>query len=355
MRYLKIILVAAVVVVLLYFFLQNVDFDEVMAIIKGLNPIYPIVFFLGLFLQFFIRGYRWGLILKPHKEKIPLFTLYNYTVIGFFINILIPGRVGEPARGILLAREENISGSTGLASVVLERLIDSMLVVGLFIVSLFFIDVERLPFLVSLRTVAYFALPIMLLVLVMFYLVNTGRMFVYVEKLIRFFSRLLPHRLREKVVAFLLNFIRGLRLNLGLWDFIKLCFSSVLVWVFLIPFYWFLMQGFDFGDRVGLLESVPYFSIIVGSAAIPTPGMAGSFDYASKESLKLLYQVEPNAAAAYTLLVHFLIIMVMVIPGLVGLWIKGINLKTIRGLKGEAEKAGAGEEDAETGESDEVS
>ena len=343
MKYVKIILIVLIVGVLLYFFLQNINFGEVMSIIKGLNPIYPIVFFLGLFLQFFIRGYRWGILLKPHKKKISVFTLYNYTVIGFFINTLIPGRVGEPARAILLAREEKISGSFVLASVVLERLIDSIMVVLLFLVSLFFIDVNQFPFLLSLRKIAYFAFPIMLLVLVFFYLLNTDRVFHLVEKLVVLFSKIFPSRIRERATSFLLNFVKGLRLDLNFRDFIKLSLVSPVVWLFLVPFYWFLMKGFDFGAGIGIVESIPYFSIIVASAAIPTPGMVGSFDYASREALQQLYKyhqppVTPEAAFAYTVLVHFVIILVIVIPGLVAVWNKGINLKTVRNLKGEKDE-----------------
>ncbi len=333
MRYLKILLILAIVFVLLYFFLQNVDFGEVINIIKGLNPLYPPVFFVGIYLQFFIRSYRWGILLKPHKDKIPIITLYNYTLIGFFISTLIPGRVGEPARGILLATEEKISRSYGLASVVLERLIDSMVVVLLFMVSLFFIRDIHSQLLTNLRKVSYFAFPIILLIFLMFYLINTDKVFVYFEKMIHFFSRVIPAKIRERVVSFSLNFVKGLRLNLGIWDFIKLSLSSVMVWLFLIPFYWFLMQGFDFGANISVLETVPYFGILVVAAAIPTPGMAGSFDAGSRHALEQLYGVDTNPAAAYTLLIHFLIIMVIVIFGLVALWTKGVNLKTIRNLK----------------------
>jgi uncharacterized protein (TIRG00374 family) len=333
MRYLKIFLITAIVFILLYFFLQNVDFGEVIRIIKELNPLYPIVFFVGLYLQFFIRSYRWGILLKPHKDKIPLLTLYNYTMIGFFISILLPGRVGEPARGILLATEEKISRSYGLASVVLERLIDAMVVVLLFLVSLFFIKDIHSQLLTNLKKVAYFAFPIMLLIFLLFYLINTNKVFAYVEKTIHFFSRIIPATIRERMVSFSLNFVKGLRLNLGIWDFIKLSLSSVMVWLFFIPFYWFLMKGFDFGANISMLETIPYFGIIVAAAAIPTPGMAGSFDAGSRHALEQLYGIGTNPAAAYTLLVHSLIIMVIVIPGLVALWTKGVNIKTIRHLK----------------------
>jgi uncharacterized protein (TIRG00374 family) len=334
MKYLKYILILGIVGILLYFFSRNVDFRKVYDSISSIKPVYPIVFLLGLYIQFFIRGYRWGLILNPHKNRIPILTLYNYTVIGFFLNVIVPGKIGEPAKGILLAGEEKIGRSYGLASVVLERLIDSLMIVLLFLVSLFFIKDTTSPLLMNLKKASFFIFPIIVLFFLLFYLLNTERAFVYVEKIIRFLSKVLPHKTRERAVSFGLNFVKGLRLNLSFFNYVKLLLSSIVVWVFLIPFYWFLMQGFEFGANINLVETIPYFSIIVLSAAIPTPGMAGSFDFASKAVLRSsTYNVSVSEAVAYTVLAHFLILIVMVIPGLVSSWVKGISMKTIRDLK----------------------
>jgi hypothetical protein len=174
----------------------------------------------------------------------------------------------------------------------------------------------------------------MVLFFLLFYLLNTERAFVYVEKIIRFLSKVLPHKIRERAVSFGLNFVKGLRLNLSFLNYVKLLLSSIVVWLFLIPFYWFLMQGFAFGPNISLVETVPYFSIIVLSAAIPTPGMAGSFDFASKEVLRSsTYNVHVSEAVAYTVLAHFLILLVMIVPGMVSFWVKGISMKTIRNIK----------------------
>lgn len=332
MKYIKIFLIVAIVVALLYLFLQDVDLKMVMGLIKQINPIYPIVFFIGLFLQYFVRSYRWGLLLKPHKKKISIFSLYNYTVIGYLINIILPGRLGEPARGILLADEQKISRSSGLASILLERLIDGSMIVLLFLASLIFIKNTDLKLLVELKHAAYIALPIFAFVFVLFYLVNTGKAFPYVKKGVLSFSKILPARIRVRAVSFLLEFIKALRLNLGAWEFIRLFFASIWVWLFYVPFYWFLMQGFEFGSRVSLLETIPYFGIIVLGATVPTPGMAGSLDAASRHGLEKLYGAETNPAAAFTILVHFLILAAVLIPGLVALWSKGLNLKIIKSL-----------------------
>jgi glycosyltransferase 2 family protein len=338
MKYIKYILIFGIVGVLLFFFFKNVEFSKVFDSISSINLIYPTVFLLGLYAQFYIRGYRWGLLLKPHKNRIPMLTLYNYTVIGFFLNVIVPGKIGEPARGILLAGEEKISRSYGLASVVLERLIDSLMIVLLFLTSLFFIKDATSPLLMDLKKTSFFIFPIILLFFLLFYFLNTEKAFIYVEKIVRFFSKALPHRLRERAVSFGLNFVKGLRLNLSFLNYVKLLFSSIVVWVFLIPFYWFLMQGFDFGGNISIVESIPYFSIIVLSAAVPTPGMAGSLDFASREALSSsTYNVPTNDAVAYTVLAHFLILLVMIIPGLISFWMKGISMNTIREIKNKRE------------------
>jgi uncharacterized protein (TIRG00374 family) len=334
MKYIKILLVIAIVSILLFFFFKNVDFREVFTTLSSVRLIYPLVFLLGLYLQLFIRSYRWGIILKPHKDKIPLFTLYSYTMIGFLLNVMVPGKVGEAAKGILLAGEEKIGRSYGLASVVLERLIDSFMIVLLFLTSLFFIRDTRSPLLISLKKASFFIFPLILCFFLLFYLLNTGRVFFYVERIIRWLAKLLPHKIRERAVSFGLNFVKGLRLNLSFSNYVKLLFSSIVVWVFLIPFYWFLMQGFKFGPNTTILETIPYFSMLVVSAAVPTPGMAGSFDIVSREVLmSSIYKAHINEAVAYTVLAHFLILVVMVIPGIVAFWMKGVNIKTIRKLK----------------------
>ncbi|UCH94894.1 MAG: flippase-like domain-containing protein [Candidatus Aminicenantes bacterium] len=332
MKLLKLLLLIVIVGLLLYFSIKDIQFQKVMDEISRVKLIYPVVFLLGIYLQFFIRAYRWGILLKPYKNKIPMVTLYNYIVIGFLLN-LIPGKIGEPARGILLAGEEKISRSYGLASVVLERLIDSLMIVLLFLVSLFFVKDNPSPLLNKLKETSFIIFPIILLFFLLFYLLNRERVFIHVEKMIRFISRILPGKIRERAVLFGLNFVKGLRLNLSFYNYMKLLLSSIIVWLFLIPFYWFLMQGFEFGADVSMVETVPYFSIIVVSAAVPTPGMAGSFEWASRHGLEQLHLAEPNPAFAYTVLAHLLILTAMVIPGLAAFWIKRINMKAVRDIR----------------------
>jgi len=331
MKYIKIAFIIGITLVLLFIFFKNVNFNDVFQIIRGVNPIYPFLFLLGSFLQFFIRAYRWGIILKPYKKKIKLSTLYNFSMIGYFINFLVPGRVGEPAKGILLAQAENIPKSYGLASVVLERLIDFFIVIMFFIISLFFIERNNSVFLNQIKKIAVFLLPAVILVFILFYLVNNKRVFPIVEKLIVIISRILPNKIRSRTVEFILHFIKGLQFNLKFVDFLKLFLASVAVWLALIPCYWILMKGF--GIKLSLLEIFPYFSILVVSASIPTPGMAGSMDAASKIALTKLYNIPDDTAVAFTILFHFLVLALWIVCGSIASMVQGFNIKSIKNIK----------------------
>ncbi|MCK4763748.1 MAG: flippase-like domain-containing protein [Candidatus Aminicenantes bacterium] len=330
MKYLKIIIILAIAVLLLVFFFKDVDFNGVVKIVKDINPLYPLLFFVGTFLQYIIRAYRWGIILEPHKKKIPLKTLYNCTAVGFLLNFL-PGRLGEPVKGLLLAREEKIDKSIGLASVVIERMIDFLMVIVIFLVSLLFIKDSTSPLLTKLKLASFYLLPVMLFLFLAFYLLNIPKVFSLVEKIVTFLAKIFPQRYRERLVRFLLKFLKGLKLNLPLTGFIRLLFASALVWISVIFFYWLLMPVFNI--KTTFFGTVPYFSILVVFAAIPTPGMTGTIDMGSKLGLMQLYNASSETAVAYTLLVHFILIISWTIFGFTAVWMQGIDFKILKRIK----------------------
>lgn len=332
MRYLKVFLFVLIAILLLFFFFKDVNFTEVARIVKNINPLYPLAFFIGSFLQYFVRAYRWGIILKPYKSGIRLVTLYNFTAIGFFLNLL-PGRLGEPVRGILLARAENIKKSVGLASVVVERLLDFLMMILIFLLSLLFIKEDNSALLSKLKELSFYILPILIFVFFLFYLLNSPRIFSLVERAVTALSKIFPQKIRARIVSFTLNFLRGLKVDLPVLDFIRLLLSSILVWLFIAAFYWLLMKGFAI--PLDFIEVIPYFSILVVFAAIPTPGMTGTIDLGSKLALMQLYNIPADTAVAFTLLVHVQLLIVWLTAGMIAVWMQGINFKTLKDVKEE--------------------
>lgn len=333
MKYIKIVLVIVFVAALLYLGFKDVSFDKMVDALKEVSIIALIIFFIGTFIQFFIRAYRWGILLRPYKKKIPVITLYNFTVIGYMLN-LFPGRVGELAKAILLAEEEKIDKAIGLGSVFLERLIDFLTIVVFFLVSLLLIDDTGSTFLNGLKANSFTFLSIVLFIFIILFLLNNKKFFSIIEKIIIFFSKIIPKKHRTTVSNFVITFAKGIRFKLGFVDSVKLILSSIMVWVFLIPFYWILLN--EFGINISFSQTTTHLSILVASAAIPTPGMAGTFDISSIRSLtEILGKSVEVKAAAYTIILHVSVLLSQVIAGSIALKMQKLDLKILDKMRKE--------------------
>ena len=83
------------------------------------------------FSSFIIRALRWQVILGI-SVHLPFSSAYHPLMIGFMINSVLPGRVGEIARPAIIRKKENVPFSMGLATVGTERMLDAITLVLLF-------------------------------------------------------------------------------------------------------------------------------------------------------------------------------------------------------------------------------
>jgi len=315
-----------------YLFLKRVDLHEIKNIWLSIPIRYPLLFLLCALPQYAVRSWRWGLLLRPFKRHVSFRSLWNFSLIGFMISYLLPGRLGEIAPPVMLAEKEKIKKSQAIATIINERLFDLLTVLVLLAAYLASGAAEPSPVLRRLRLMAFLLLPLVFLVFFMITMANSAKFFPFTEKLIRWLSRALPAAFREKTAAFAVHFVKALRLNLGWTGMAAVAFFSLLHWGIILFSYWLLMQGFP-GMRLGLFAVIPFLAVIFVSAAVPTPGMAGSLDLASKYALTGLFAVAEKTAVAFTILFHFLLLLAPIALGLVALWREGLNFKIIGQLR----------------------
>lgn len=84
-------------------------------------------------LTFVLRVYRWRLILKT-AVSLKFWQAFHPLMIGFMMNCILPGRVGEIARPVILKKETQVPVTTGLATVAVERVFDIVMLIILFAV-----------------------------------------------------------------------------------------------------------------------------------------------------------------------------------------------------------------------------
>jgi len=328
MKLWKLLLISALAVFFVWLFLNRINFNEIKNVWSSIPVRYPLLFLLVALPQYLVRSYRWGLLLRPFKKQIPFRSLWNFSLIGFMISYLLPGRLGEIARPVLLAEKEKIKKSQAIATIINERLFDLLTVLLLLSVYLVSGLGKPSPILLKLKTMAFLLLPLVFLIFILITLANSKKFFPRTEKLVRTLARILPARFREKAAAFATHFIKALHLNLGWPGLAAVFFFSLLQWGIILISYWLLMQGFA-GIALDLPSTIPFLAVIFVSAAVPTPGMAGSLDLAAKYALVGLFSVQGKTAVAFTILFHFLLLAMPIILGLLAFWHEGLNFKII--------------------------
>ena len=91
------------------------------------------------FLAVWGRTWRWHYLLRSIKN-VPLRGLFPVVVIGYMGNNVYPFRAGEVIRAYVLKRNEDISISASLATIIVERIFDGLVMLMFVFVALPFAD-----------------------------------------------------------------------------------------------------------------------------------------------------------------------------------------------------------------------
>ena len=256
------------------------------------------VYFVGVW----ARAWRWHYLLGPIK-KIPTAKMFPITTIGYMGNNIYPARAGEVLRAVILKRKEGVPVSASLATIIVERIFD-----GVVMLAFIFINLPELAkltgssgFVGNIQEVAIYGTAAFLGALVVFLL---AAMFpqVTVRAGEWFIARFLPLRLREKVSAIMHKFLDGLASLRSPFNVLMVFLTSVVIWLLETAKYWFVMHAFDF--EVSFFALMLMNGIVNLATTIPSaPGYIGTFD-APGIAVLTAYGVEQATAAGYTLVLH---------------------------------------------------
>ena len=145
--------------VFLYLAVKEIDAGSLQAAFSAINYGFVFLAVVVSLATYWIRAWRWRIILRPMKE-VQLSTLFAATVIGFMANNILPLRVGEVGKALVLSTKEQLKVSAILATIVVERAFDggAIAVLGL---TLFFFPI--LPSWMQSATLCLFALCLLAL------------------------------------------------------------------------------------------------------------------------------------------------------------------------------------------------
>lgn len=138
---LKYTLFTAIAVALLYFAFKGTDFNELVEHLQTANYWWVILSVIMGYSAVISRGYRWKILLEPLGYKPRLWGSIHAVSFGYMFNIFVP-RGGELGRCGVLNRSEKIPVDKLFGTVILERVIDFIFLVGLVAIS-FLLNIDN--------------------------------------------------------------------------------------------------------------------------------------------------------------------------------------------------------------------
>jgi len=334
----------AISVAALYFAFRNIPLDDLIKYLSSINYLWIIPAVAVSLSAFIIRALRWQSILEPVR-KISFLQAFHPLMIGFMLNCILPGRIGEAARPAILKKNENIPFSTGIATVAVERIFDIIFLFILFTIVMSSIKID--PDLVV--NFGSYRLSNADLVTAGKNIAGTGAILVAgsfllffgkTRKFIGFVVMKLPFifffagsSFRKKVedkislpaLRILDNFSNGfLMIRRPRTIFISSCYTLA-VWILTALSYYLLALGCP-GINLSFTELTAVMIIVCFFIALPSaPGYWGLWEAGGIFAMSL-FGVSAKDAAGYTLTNHVIQILPIIIIGLVSAMITGVNI-----------------------------
>jgi glycosyltransferase 2 family protein len=288
------------------------------------------VYFVGVW----VRAWRWHYLLGPIK-KIPTRRIFPIITIGYMGNNIYPARAGEALRAVILKRKEGVSMSASLATIIVERIFD-----GVVMLAFVFLNLPELAKLTSssgfvgnIQQVAVIGTGVFLGALAVF-LVAAMFPRIMARLGLWFIAHFTPQRLHERIISLMNKFLDGLASLRSPFNVLMVFFTSVIIWLLETGKYWFVMHAFNFS--VSFFALMLMNGIVNLATTIPSaPGYIGTFD-APGIAVLSAYGVEHSVAAGYTLVLHVALWLPITLLGAYYLAQEGIRWSD--SLRTEAEK-----------------
>lgn len=169
---------AAVGVIGLVVIFSKVSISKVLMAFNEAAPFPVFMFFFCSFMVMLLFSFRWMMILRAHKHRVPLMHLLKYRIAGYGIGVLTPtAKVGgEPARMMLLKRD-GVGMKEAISSVLTDKIVEISTNFTFFMVGLILI-ILHLGITRNLKIFIFISLVVLgMLIFLFYYQMLRGRFF----------------------------------------------------------------------------------------------------------------------------------------------------------------------------------
>lgn len=310
---------------------KDLKIRELFDIIRTLDAVWLIVAAVVYQIAAYVITWRWYFLLRPVKD-VHANVLFPIVMIGYMGNNIYPARIGELIRAYLLKKDEQVPYAPSLATIIVERIFDGLVMLTFVFTALLFVEFDN-P---VIRNVIVGTAPLFFggLLLFSFLAVRQTLARRLYTSLIR---AVLPQALEEKVLHIADHFMSGLetlrtpRLLLLTW----VC--SIASWTVEASTYWIVLRAFDFEVSFWVLM------LLMGLANLTTvlpstPGYFGTF-HGVVVIILTTFGVAGELAGAYAIVMHLVLWLPVTVLGACFLVYRGMGWRDLEQATHQVEKA----------------
>lgn len=285
----------------LYLAFRQVDFGKTVEILLSSKIYYLMLAVIICVIQYFIRAWRWRILLNPLKNT-GFLNRFLAGLIGFAGNCVLPARLGEFIRAYSLGQVEKISKSSVFATIVIERLFDGFALLLVLVLGLIYTTFPEKWMHISkylqIAGLLLFLVYILLIIFIIGFRYRTDLFINIVNKALFFISS----KIRKKLAEIIMNFSRGFSPVKGLTSWGMLIFWSLLLWSLALFQVQFIESSI--GVELPFIATFIILSMASIGVAIPSaPGFIGTFHLSVQYGF-MFYALSSEEALSAAILYH---------------------------------------------------
>ncbi len=307
----QVVVSLAIAIWIFWLLYKDIEFTSLVAQIRSSKWIWILTSLAVSFVGYWLRGWRWALLMNfDEGEKVSAGRSYHAVMVGYVANLLIP-RAGEVARCGVLSRTNGISVGRLLGTVIVERSIDLLFLVGIILLAflvenqLFLSLAGEMVDLESLGAKLLSNLPVLLgglavLLLIIYFIGRRFRNSSLVQKAQSFGRQLL----------FGVKSISSLKNPLGFWG------SSILIWV--IYFFTMYTVSLAIQSTANLTPGEVLLVMVMGTIGMvaPVQGGIGTF-HALVAYILIQFGVSESDGKIFAAIIHGTQVILVLIAGFI--------------------------------------
>jgi glycosyltransferase 2 family protein len=335
-------LVPGVIIALIALFLtyRKTDTTQLFSVLSEMH--WPILLLVlpPLVMSYVFRIFRWRFLLSPICDVSARDTA-GPLITGFFVNSLLPGRVGEILRALMLSRKTAVPGASSFGTVVLARIFDGLTLAAmtLIVLTVLWTELDSTTRLGLMAAGLLYMAVLLVLVALRKWREETARVISAPLRWVKL------NALSVKFEKLLVSFAHGLEILRNWRDVLRISLFSICVWgslaLSVIPV--FLAMNLQF------LWYYPLLVLILAGLGmlIPTPAGTGTVHGALVLVLPGLIGISVESSRILALLFHSTQFVPVIVVGLIVAVKEGVTASQVSRIADSEETVieGAGQED----------